>query len=114
MLVTREFGGQVLADVPHPVTKGQETVMSLLLRNQSGVGTRYGGGYVASIAGHASREGAEPVDWFFYVNGVQAHKGAAALDVNPGDHIWWDLHDWSQAYDVPAVVGADPGAVRKR
>jgi len=28
--------------------------------------------------------------------------------VHPGDHVWWDLHDWSQAADVPAVVGSFP------
>ncbi len=108
MVLTSEFGERVLADVPHPVTKGQETVMSLLLRNQPAVDTRYGGGFVASIAGHSGHEGAKPVDWFYYVNGVEAHKGAAATNVEPGDHIWWDLHDWSQTDDVPAVVGSYP------
>ena len=28
--------------------------------------------------------------------------------MHPGDHIWWDLHDWSQTDDVPAVVGSFP------
>jgi hypothetical protein len=28
--------------------------------------------------------------------------------VHPGDHVWWDLHDWSQTDDVPAVVGSFP------
>ena len=53
-------------------------------------------------------EGGQPVDWFYYVNGVQATKGAAATDVHPGDQIWWDRHDWSQAEDIPAVVGSFP------
>ncbi len=37
-----------------------------------------------------------------------ASKGPAATSVNPGDHVWWDLHDQSQAKDIPAVVGAFP------
>ena len=82
--------------------------MSLLTRNYR-VGTRYGGGFVQSIDGLAGEDtGAHPVDWFYYVNGVQAPKGAAATDVNRGDHIWWDRHDWSQTEEVPAVVGSYP------
>jgi hypothetical protein len=82
--------------------------MSLLERNYS-VGTRYGGGFVQSIGGLAGDSTAgEPVDWFYYVNGVQAPKGAAATDVHAGDRIWWDRHDWSQAEEVPAVVGSFP------
>ena len=54
------------------------------------------------------RSGGQPVDWFYYVNGVEAPKGAAATNVHPGDHIWWDHHDWSQTDNVPAVVGSFP------
>ena len=53
-------------------------------------------------------ERGQPVDWFYYVNGVEASKGAASTNVHPGDHIWWDRHDWSQTDDVPAVVGSFP------
>ncbi|HEY4996671.1 MAG TPA: DUF4430 domain-containing protein, partial [Solirubrobacteraceae bacterium] len=71
--------------------------------------TRYGGGFVQSIDGLAGgQEAARPVDWFYYDNGVQASKGAAATNVERGDHIWWDRHDWSQTNDVPAVVGSFP------
>ncbi len=108
LLVTRDFGAQVLAQSGAPKVVGQETVMSLLERNDA-VSTRYGGGFVESI-NHLSggEEGGRPVDWFYYVNGVQASKGAAATDVHPGDQIWWDRHDWSQAEDIPAVVGSFP------
>ena len=108
LLVTRDFGERVLRDTPHPKASGQETVMSLLLRNYH-VATRYGGGFVQSIDGLAGgHESGTPVDWFYFVNGVQASKGAAATNVHPGDHIWWDRHDWSQTDDVPAVVGSYP------
>jgi hypothetical protein len=82
--------------------------MSLLMRNHR-VKTRYGGGFVQSVEGHSGGTlGGEPVDWFYYVNGVEASKGAADTNVHPGDRIWWDLHDWSQTADVPAVVGSFP------
>jgi len=82
--------------------------MSLLMRNAS-VTTRYGGGFVQSIDGSASAQQAgQPVDWFYYVNGVEGPRGAAETNVRPGDHIWWDRHDWSQTDSVPAVVGSFP------
>ena len=62
-----------------------------------------------SIDGLAGgQEDGRPVDWFYYVNGIEAPQGGAATNVLPGDHIWWDRHDWSQTEDVPAVVGSFP------
>jgi hypothetical protein len=82
--------------------------MSLLMRNAN-VATRYGGGFVESIDGLSGGESrGQPVDWFYYVNGVEAPKGAASTNVQPGDHIWWDRHNWSQTDSVPAVVGSFP------
>lgn len=108
LTVTRDFGLRALHSSGPLKVSGQETVMSLLMRNYS-VSTRYGGGFVQSIDGLAGgSEGGQPVDWFYYVNGVQATLGAAANDVNPGDHIWWDHHDWSQTENIPAVVGSFP------
>jgi hypothetical protein len=108
LLVTRDFGTRVLREAPHPKISGQETVMSLLLRNDTAT-TRYGGGFVESIDGLAGgHEGSAPVDWFYYVNGVEASEGAAATNVHAGDHIWWDHHDWSQTESIPEVVGSFP------
>ncbi len=108
LLITREFGARTLHSLRAPAVHGQETVMSLLLRNTT-VGTRYGGGFVQSIDGrHGGYEGGEPVDWFYYVNGVEASKGAAEVDVHAGDRVWWDLHDWNQTDYIPAVVGSYP------
>jgi hypothetical protein len=108
LTVTRGFGESELG-LPGPLkVTGQETVMSLLMRNYT-VSTRYGGGFVQSINGLAGgQEGDRPVDWFYYVNGVQASRGATSTDVRQGDRVWWDLHDWSQTQDVPAVVGSFP------
>jgi uncharacterized protein DUF4430 len=108
LTVTRDFGARVLREARAPRAVGEETVMSLLRRNAS-ISTRYGGGFVQSVDGLAGgSEGGDPVDWFYYVNGVEATKGAAATVVHPGDRIWWDRHDWSQTQEVPAVVGSFP------
>jgi hypothetical protein len=108
LVVTRDFGAHVLRQSGPLKVSGQETVMSLLMRNHR-VGTRFGGGFVQSIDGlSGGQEAGAPVDWFYYVNGVQAGMGGAATNVHPGDHIWWDRHDWSQTEEVPAVVGSFP------
>jgi hypothetical protein len=108
LLVTRDFGAATIRSWSAPQAHGQETVMSLLTRNAK-VATRYSGAFVQSVDGVAGgREGGQPVDWFYYVNGVEAAKGAASTQVHPGDYVWWDRHDWSQTDDVPAVVGSFP------
>jgi hypothetical protein len=108
LTVTRDFGARPVRSMRPPRVRGQETVMSLLMRNAT-VATRYGGGFVQSVDGAAGGSaGGRPRDWFYYVNGVLAPEGAAATNVHPGDHIWWDLHDWSETDRVPAVVGSYP------
>jgi Domain of unknown function (DUF4430) len=106
--VTRDFGAEHQLALHSPRVQGQETAMSLLVRNAT-VSTRYGGGFVQSIDGRSGGyEGGQPVDWFYYVNGVEAPRGAADTNVHPGDRIWWDLHDWSETDYIPAVVGSFP------
>jgi hypothetical protein len=86
--------------------------MRLLQRNAE-VKTRYGGGFVQSINGLAGgRERGRPVDWFYYVNGIEAEEGAADRDVDDGDQVWWDRRDWGAAQRVPAVVGSFPEPFR--
>jgi len=104
LLVTQGFGAQTVVSDSRPKIVGADTVMRMLERNAR-VGTMYGGGFVASIDG-LSGDGGN--DWFYYVNGVQAAKGAAETRLNNGDHVWWDRHDWSAAESVPAVVGSFP------
>jgi hypothetical protein len=100
---TRELGGRIVQDLP-----SSETALRMLERTFD-VETRYGGGFVQSIDGVAGgqRDG-RPVDWLFYVNGVESDVGAGEVDVHDGDRIWWDLHDWSATAHVPAVVGSFP------
>src|SRR5206468_6407420 len=109
LLVSRDFGALPLAETDQPKVGGSDTVMRLLQRNAKGVSTRYGGGFVQSVAGLSGGTlGGRPVDWFFYVNGIESDKGAAAVRVHQGDRVWWDFHDWGVTDHVPAVVGQFP------
>lgn len=106
--VTRDFGSVPIGARTLEGTPGSETVMRLLQREFS-VTTRYGGGFVQSIDGlSGGSAGGRRVDWFYYVNGIEASSGAADAGVDGGDRIWWDRHDWGAAMRVPAVVGSFP------
>ena len=108
LVVSEDFGAHPLVQTDAPKRGGSDTVMRLLERNAK-VSTRYGGGFVQSIDGRSGgRSGGRPVDWFYYVNGIEADRGATSVKVHDGDHVWWDRHDWGAAMRVPAVVGAFP------
>jgi hypothetical protein len=102
--VTKDFGAGPVGTATESKVPGSETVMRTLERTFH-VTTRYGGGFVQSIDGLT---GSAEHDWFYYVNGVQAAKGAATTPVHSGDSIWWDFHDWRATETIPAVVGAFP------
>jgi len=108
LTVTRDFGSRELISKSVGGLPESETVMRLLGR-EAKLTTRYGGGFVQSVDGlKGGRLDGRPVDWFFFVNGREAPKGAAATKVRPGDAIWWDFRDWGEATNVPAVVGSFP------
>jgi hypothetical protein len=108
LVVTRDFGAARVGGVRADHVPGSETVMRFLQRSFT-VQTRYGGGFVQAINGLAGQyDAGRQVDWFYYVNGIEASKGAAAFRLHRGDQVWWDRHDWSAAQRVPAVVGSFP------
>jgi hypothetical protein len=112
LTVSDGFGVRHVEQLDSPKVAGEETVMRLLQRNAK-VTTRYGGGFVQSIDGRRGGAGSgAPVDWFYYVNGVEAPKGAAATKLHAGDRVWWDRHDWTATQRVPAVVGSYPEPFR--
>jgi hypothetical protein len=105
VMVTRDFGSASMGAFAQKHVPGSETVMQMLERSFQ-VQTKYGGGFVQSIDGHAGDSTQH--DWFYYVNGIEAPKGASATAVHAGDRIWWDLHDWQVTNSIPAVVGSFP------
>jgi len=108
LTVSEDFGAHPLVQTDQPRHGGSDTVMRLLERNAR-VSTRYGGGFVQSIDGRAGgRSAGSPVDWFYYVNGIEAPRGATSTKVHDGDRVWWDRHDWRATMSIPAVVGSFP------
>jgi Domain of unknown function (DUF4430) len=102
--VTSDRGTEVLVEtsVPSGVTAMQA------LRSEADVETSYGGRFVQSVEGIAGDAGARR-DWFYFVNGVEADRGAAEYRLRPGDVLWWDYRTWSgDDMRQPVVVGAFP------
>jgi hypothetical protein len=106
LLVTRDFGTREIESSSSGSVPSNETVMRYLQRHTD-VETRYGGGFVQSIEG-LSGDVDRRVDWFYYVNGIEAPRGAASRKISEGDSIWWDRHYWGSAQRIPAVVGSWP------
>lgn len=107
LTVTREFGAVPVLDRSLAAVES-DTVMRLL-EGEAEVETRYGGGYVHAIDGTAEeqRDG-DPYDWFFYVDGEESPVGAAEVELEEGERVWWDYRNWSATNHVPAVVGSWP------
>jgi hypothetical protein len=109
LTVTRDFGAKTLDKPQTGLTPSSDETIMRLLQASYDVKTRYGGGFVQEIDGLAGgREDTKPVDWFYYVNGIESSVGAAARRVSKGDAIWWDRHQWEAAQRIPAVVGSFP------
>jgi hypothetical protein len=102
--VTRDRGAEVL--VTASVTAGVTAMQAL--RSEADVDTSFGGRFVKSIEGVDGDAGAKR-DWFYFVNGVEADRGAAEYRLRPGDVLWWDYRSWSgDDMRQPVVVGAFP------
>jgi hypothetical protein len=110
--VTRDFGRSRLAPTSRQPVRDSDTVMRATQRAFD-VTTRYGGNFVQEIDGvSGGSEDGRKVDWFYYVNGIEASQGAGERKLSSGDRIWWDHHDWEKAMRVPAVVGSFPEPFR--
>jgi Domain of unknown function (DUF4430) len=109
LTVTRDFGAKEVDDPKTGLHPSSDDTVMRLLEGTYDVKTRFGGGFVQEIDGVAGgRENASRVDWFYYVNGIEASVGAAQRRIDPGDRIWWDRHEWQAAQRIPAVVGSFP------
>ena len=101
--ITRDRGAKVLFEGRVPAGM---TVMQALER-EADVETRYGGRFVQAIDGvEGSLE--EGRDWFYFVNGIAADRGASEYRLREGDVAWWDYRSWQGEREVLVVVGAFP------
>jgi hypothetical protein len=105
--VTRDFGQVPLRGAKKPTVRESDTVMRFL-QSRAKVDTRYGGRFVQSIDGLEGNASGGRSDWFYFVNGIEAPRGAADRKLTPGDVIQWDYRRWDAAARVPAIVGAFP------
>jgi hypothetical protein len=101
--ITRDRGAKVM--LAAKVKAGQTAMQAL--QGAASVKTSYGGRFVQSIDGLSGSRTAER-DWFYFVNGYEADRGAADYKLHPGDVEWWDYRAWRHAIHIPIVVGAFP------
>jgi hypothetical protein len=72
------------------------------------IDTRYGGRFVQTIDGLSGSVSSRH-DWFYFVNGIEATRGAVDYRLRDGDVEWWDYRDWGRiGQSVAVVVGAFP------
>lgn len=101
--VTRDRGATALEQKSVPA--GLTALQGLYRVAQ--VETGYGGAFVTRIDGVAGSR-LHQRDWFFFVNGYEADRGAASYRLRGGDVEWWDYRSWSGSERAPVVVGAFP------
>ena len=101
--VTRDRGAEVLLDVK--VDAGQTLMRALGSKVE--LETRYGGRYVQSIDG-LSGSLDDQRDWFWFVNGYEGDRSAAAYRLRDGDVAWLDYRGWEREGEARVVVGAFP------
>lgn len=101
--ITRDRGQHVL--LIRKVKAGQSAMAAL--QQVTKVKTSYGGRFAQSIDG-VSGSRSDQHDWFYFVNGYEADRGAADYTLHPGDVEWWDYRSWKHEMHVPVVVGAFP------
>jgi hypothetical protein len=101
--ITRDRGQHVL--LTSKVKAGQSAMAAL--QQVTKVKTSYGGRFAQSIDG-VSGSRSDQRDWFYFVNGYEADRGAADYTLHPGDVEWWDYRSWKHEMHVPVVVGAFP------
>jgi hypothetical protein len=102
--VTRGEGRTVL--VSEQVPAGTTALQAL--QRVAKVELRYGGRFVQAVNGLAGSIGKRR-DWFYFINGIEAPRGAAEYRLHDGDIEWWDYRDWGRSgQSVPVAVGAFP------
>jgi hypothetical protein len=102
--VTRDRGAEVLHEAE--VSAGVTVLQAL--DGEADVDTRFGGRFVQAIDGIEGSLAAGR-DWFYFVNGYEADRGAAEYRLRAGDVVWWDFRSWSGGRErQPVVVGAFP------
>jgi hypothetical protein len=95
VVISRDFGEVTLKTAEINFTDGMTALDAL--REVTEIDEQ--GGFVWAIDGLRSEYTGEstgnPVDWFYYVNGIFATVYAIFYEMHPGDVMRWDYHWWS-------------------
>lgn len=113
VVATQNFGQELMFDETLEVLPGTSAMAALI--KVAEVETAYGGGFVNAINGvRSGSTGSQSMkmDWFFYVNSIQASIGALDYELHDGDIQHWDFRDWSFHHFIPAIVGDFPEPFR--
>ncbi|KON27753.1 hypothetical protein AC481_03980 [miscellaneous Crenarchaeota group archaeon SMTZ-80] len=92
IIITKNFGREVIQENALTIPVGSSVLDAL--EKVAEVEKSYGGGFVTSINNMKSDYPDEKSDWFYYVNGFFANKGASNYIITEGDSIRWDYHNW--------------------
>lgn len=110
LIISKDFGREIILNETVEFEK-YWTVLDAL-DSKVEIATDQGGGFISAINGHESHSkggSANRLDWFYYVNGICADVGALDYDLNDGDVVWWDYHEWkSMDATNSTVVGLYP------
>ena len=101
--VTRDRGATLLVDAE--IAAGQSLMRALA--GEVEIETRYGGRYLQSVDGIAGSLERQR-DWFWFVNGYEGDRSAAAYRLRDGDVAWLDYRAWEREGEARVVVGAFP------
>lgn len=101
--VTRDRGATLLVEAE--VAAGQSLMRALA--GEAEIETRYGGRYLQSVNGIAGSLERQR-DWFWFVNGYEGDRSAAAYRLRDGDVAWLDYRAWEREGEARVVVGAFP------
>jgi hypothetical protein len=101
--VTRDRGAELIVEAE--VDAGQTLMRAL--DGEVDLETRYGGRFVQAINGIAGSLESQH-DWFWFVNGYEGDRSAAAYRLRDGDVAWLDYRAWEREGEARVVVGAFP------
>lgn len=103
IIITKNFSREVIQENTITIPAGSSALDAL--KKVAKVETSYGGGFVTSINNMKSGYPDEKSDWFYYVNGFFANKGASNYIMTEGDFIRWDYHNWE--FQSQSAIFAD-------
>ncbi|MHC1586648.1 MAG: DUF4430 domain-containing protein [Candidatus Hecatellaceae archaeon] len=107
IIAVENFGHKLIFEEEIQASEGLTAMEALKMVAE--VETAYGGKFIVAINGLRSRYPEALKDWFFYVNGFLADKGATDYRLRQGDLIYFSLNYWD--FGIPsAIVGGFPKA----